>query len=127
MKPGPVLLRRFVRSHKNEPLVDQVELLDCNPTYASIKYPDGRESTVSVRDLAPCPEEAAHSSESNTETLKTVPSDKTTEPEIDLSSSETNSNNSNPENPEPVEANQKEEPIRRSGRTIKAPQRYGFD
>ena len=25
-----------------------------NPTYASIRYPNGREATVSVRDLSPC-------------------------------------------------------------------------
>ena len=56
MAPGPVLLRRFVRANKNEPLVDQVELLDVNPTYANIRHQDGRESTVSVRDLAPYPE-----------------------------------------------------------------------
>lgn len=55
LTPGPVLLRQHVRSSKHEPLVNQVELLDVNPMYANIKYTDGRESTVSVRDLAPCP------------------------------------------------------------------------
>ena len=53
MSPGPVLLRRFVRSCKNDPLVDQVELLDANPTYANIRYSNGR--TLSIRDLAPSP------------------------------------------------------------------------
>ena len=53
--PGPVLLRRFVRTSKNDPFVDQVEITDANPTYAHVKYPDGRESSVSLRDLAPCP------------------------------------------------------------------------
>lgn len=52
--PGPVLLRRFVRNSKYDPAADEVELIDCNPTYAAVKYPDGRESNVSVRDLAPC-------------------------------------------------------------------------
>lgn len=42
--------------NKNEPLVDEVELIDSNPTYANIRHTNGRESTVSVRDLAPCPE-----------------------------------------------------------------------
>ena len=28
-------------------------------TYAHIRYPDGRESTVSLRDLAPCPDNSA--------------------------------------------------------------------
>ena len=56
MPPGPLLLKRFVRNDKTNPYVDQVELLNSNPTYANIKYPSGRESTVSVCDLAPCPE-----------------------------------------------------------------------
>ena len=50
----PVLLRRFVRT-KGEPLCDQVELVDANPSYACIRYNDGRESTVSTSDLAPLP------------------------------------------------------------------------
>ena len=56
MSPGPMLLKRLVRNNKTNPYVDQVKLLNSNLTYASIKYPSGRESTVSVRDLAPCPE-----------------------------------------------------------------------
>ena len=31
--------------------------LDINPTYANIRYPDGRESTVSLQDLAPVPQD----------------------------------------------------------------------
>ena len=31
----------------------EVELLQANPQYAYIKYPNDRESTVSLRDLAP--------------------------------------------------------------------------
>lgn len=51
--PGKVLLRRFVRHSKNEPLVDEVDLLEANPQYAHIRHADGRESTVSIKDLAP--------------------------------------------------------------------------
>ena len=51
--PGPVLLRRFVRNSKQEPLVDEVELIQANSNYAHIRYPGGREDTVSTRDLAP--------------------------------------------------------------------------
>lgn len=50
---GPVLLRRFVRHSKTDPLVDEVELLEANPQYAHVRFPDGRETTVSVKDLAP--------------------------------------------------------------------------
>ena len=53
--PGPVLLRRFVRS-KSDPLCNQVELIEANPSYAHIRHPDRRETTVSLTDLAPCPQ-----------------------------------------------------------------------
>lgn len=53
LKPGPALLRRFVRRSKYDPLVDEVQILDANPNYAHIRYQNGRETTVSVRDLAP--------------------------------------------------------------------------
>ena len=33
--------------------MERVELLDVNPTYANIRYPNGRETSVSLRDLAP--------------------------------------------------------------------------
>lgn len=52
-KSGPVLLKKFNRSSKYDPLVDEVELLEANPQYAFIKHSDGRESTVSLRHLAP--------------------------------------------------------------------------
>ena len=51
--PGPVLPRRFIHNSKYEPSVDKIELLHANPSYAHIRLPDGRESTVSIRDLAP--------------------------------------------------------------------------
>ena len=51
--PGPVLLKRHVRSSKYDPLVDEVELLEANPQYAHIRHQNGRESTVSLHDLAP--------------------------------------------------------------------------
>ena len=51
--PGPVLLKRHVRSSKFEPLVDEVELIEANPSYAHIRLPDGRKDTVSLKHLAP--------------------------------------------------------------------------
>ena len=53
--PGPVMLRKFVRLHKNDDLVDEVELINANPSYANIRYSDGRETSVSISDLSPCP------------------------------------------------------------------------
>ena len=52
--PRPVYLKRHVRTSKTEPLVDEVELIGENSHYAHLCYPDGRETTVSTRHLAPC-------------------------------------------------------------------------
>ena len=51
--PGPVLLKRHVRNSKYDPLVDEVNLLEANPQYAHVQFPDGREDTVSIKHLAP--------------------------------------------------------------------------
>ena len=53
MTPGTVLLKRHVQAHKSEPLVEEVELLEANPQYAHVRLPDGCETTVSIRHLAP--------------------------------------------------------------------------
>lgn len=57
--PGPVLLRKFVRSSKSDPLVEPVDLVTATPHYAKVRFPDGRESTVSTKDLAPSPKSSA--------------------------------------------------------------------
>ncbi len=52
-KTGTVLMRKNVRSSKYDPLVEEVELLECNPLYAHVRHANGRESTVALRHLAP--------------------------------------------------------------------------
>jgi len=51
--PGPVLLRKHVRGCRVDPLVENVHLLHANPQYAYIAYPNGKEKTISIKDLAP--------------------------------------------------------------------------
>ena len=46
--PGPVLLKRHIRTSKTDPLVDEVQLLQANPQYAHIQHADVREATVSI-------------------------------------------------------------------------------
>ena len=53
LTPGPVLLKRHVRTSKSDPLVDEVQLLQANPQYAHVRHADGQETTVSIRHLAP--------------------------------------------------------------------------
>jgi len=47
-----VFLKRHVRN-KYDPLEIEVKLVRANPNYAVVRHPDGREATVSTRDLAP--------------------------------------------------------------------------
>ena len=51
IQPGPVLLRRFVRN-KSDPFVEEVELLDANPSFSHVRFANVRETTVSIADLA---------------------------------------------------------------------------
>ena len=51
--PGPVLLKRQVKSSKYEPLVDEVHLIEANSQYAHVRFPSGRETTISLKHLAP--------------------------------------------------------------------------
>ena len=48
-----VLLKRKVRKSKFDPLIDEVELIEANPKYAHVRFPDGGEDTVSTKFLAP--------------------------------------------------------------------------
>jgi len=52
LKPCRIYAKRCVRN-KDEPLVDEAELLEINPSYAHVRLKDGRETTVSIRDLSP--------------------------------------------------------------------------
>uniref|UniRef100_A0A0A9XR00 Heme/hemopexin utilization protein C n=1 Tax=Lygus hesperus TaxID=30085 RepID=A0A0A9XR00_LYGHE len=54
--PGPVLMSRHVMGSKYEPSVIQVDLLEANPDYSYVGLPDGRETTVTKRHLAPMAE-----------------------------------------------------------------------
>ena len=50
-------IKRFVRHSKSDPLVDEVKIIHVNPNYAQVRCPNGREMTVSLRNLAPCLQE----------------------------------------------------------------------
>ncbi|OUC40690.1 hypothetical protein D917_03886, partial [Trichinella nativa] len=50
---GIVLMRRLKRTNKHDHLVEEVELMEANPKYAHVRLTDGRETTASLRPLAP--------------------------------------------------------------------------
>jgi len=47
LTPGPAQLRRFVR-RKDDPLTDEVELVEANPSYAVVHFLDGMDTSVSI-------------------------------------------------------------------------------
>ncbi|KRY36479.1 hypothetical protein T01_4535 [Trichinella spiralis] len=51
--PGIVLMRRLKRTNKHDHLVEEMELMEAYPKYAHVRLTDGRETTVSLRHLAP--------------------------------------------------------------------------
>lgn len=53
IEPGPVLMKNANRRNKYEPIVQEVELVEANPSYSFVRLPDGREVSVSNRQLAP--------------------------------------------------------------------------
>ena len=50
---GRVLMKKQTRSSKYDPVAHEVDLLECNPQYAHVRLPNGREETVSIKHLAP--------------------------------------------------------------------------
>ena len=66
--PGPVYVKKHVRQSKYDPQVEEAELIEANPEYAYVRLKSGTETTVSIRDLAPCPREEEKTS--NTEVSK---------------------------------------------------------
>lgn len=48
-----VLMRKFNRNNKYQPLIEEVDLLYSNPNYSHVRLQDGRETTISNRHLAP--------------------------------------------------------------------------
>jgi len=121
LSPGSVLLRKFVRSNKQDDLVEEVELTHVNPTYAHIRYKDGRESTVSLSDLAPCPRNTSNIEHSELEVDKELSSDsQSSQSETIEIPATSNTVNDNKDIAKPVEE------LRLSTRLRRKPERYGF-
>ena len=127
------MLRRFVRHNKN---VDEVHLMDINPSYAHIRYPDGRESTVSIKDLSACTAPPIAVDQDTTSPLSHMNNDITTNNQTPTHSSANHVNYETSENhvsqPFPENASQTVDTavsnatllLRRSSPMIKAPNRF---
>lgn len=107
-EPGTVLLKRHVRTNKTDPLVEEVELLQANPHYAFVRYPDGRETTVSTKHLAPKPP-------STTTQLQIQPQDYVSETTLESSSEQQEVPTAT--NQASIPTNTEQNSVRRSERT----------
>jgi transposase InsO family protein len=140
--PGPVLLKRQVRKSKFDPLVDEVELIDANSQYAHVRFPDGREDTVASKYLAPQVErrteiqhELSHhqlhaTTDINEDVLNSIPAAADVEqtvntlPEVNKASSEEPL--SDPQILQRPSPSQQIQPLRRSQRERKPPDRLVY-
>ena len=117
--PGPVFIRKHVRGSKYEPLVEEAELIEANPEYAFVRLNTGHETTVSLRDLAPCTDETSQGStvENPLEAASSMPE----QPEGNAAHTMT-LDFANP----PTPSQEKEVPVgpRRSSRLKKEPERF---
>ena len=62
-EPGPVYVRKHVRD-KYDPVVEEMDLLHANHNYVVVRSPEGREVTVSARNIAPTPAGPGEANES---------------------------------------------------------------
>ena len=123
--PNTVLLKRCVRN-KCEPLCDEVELLDANPKTALVRFTDGRKSTISVSDLAPLSDVSDNEQCDVPETTT-----KNRPPDTETVQSETgqkgHAGHDATETNQTVDLHDQSAPnLRRSTRTRRPPDRFGY-
>ena len=106
-------MKRNVRRNKYEPLVDEVELVEANSHYAHVKFPDGRETTVSTKQLAP----TGNTTDSQTPSIEMS----TSEVPTNLKEEQVTSHEDSPNENDTLAV--EEIPLRRSGRTRRPPER----
>lgn len=122
--PGPVLLKRHIRTSKTDPLVEEVELLQANPHYAHIRTQKGEETTVSTRHLAPI---EASVDQQRQYTLMDVTGDASAFPNKVLVATPTEAGDAATDNiskaPPTAEPSEEASLLRRSGRIRQPPNR----
>ena len=123
LKPGPIYVKRHVRN-KHEPLVDEAELIELNPNYAHVRMQDGRETTVSIRDLSP------HQSENDSRIESDISKTAVPEPVFEDNVNTTDTANSNDSDlkpaDEPDNVSHDNVTLRRSTRVRKPVDRLGM-
>ena len=77
LEHGKVFVKKHFRSSKYDPKVKEADLIEAEPQYAHIKFPNGRESTVSIRDLAPGNSNPPHTNTENIDEKNIIHTERT--------------------------------------------------
>ena len=128
LEQGKVFVKKHFQSSKYDPLVEETDLIEAEPQYAYIKYPNGRESNVSIKDLAPLEgdKKNPHPNPENTDKKDSIHSEYTPQVNKPLITDRENLLDTVSE----METHPEVQPSpfpRRSQRNRKAPQRFGFE
>ena len=130
--------------------MEEVELLEGNPNFSKVRFPNGRESNVSISDIAPCPRVVNKNTDQSSvtsppqeqvENSSSVPSEsfqdtfRKDEETIPLSGESLQIEKSSSFEPHSLSADvssgnqstftENSSTLRRSGRVRRPPQRYG--
>ena len=121
-----VLIRQHVKHSKQDPFVQEAELISTNPKCGRVHFLDGRETTVSLRDVSPCPDEIPQKADKDPSVLDDGKIDTSNDAAPDRDAS----GNSLSDFEEPNESLSSEQPDqhlpRRSTRIRKTPDRFGY-
>ena len=141
--PGPVLVKRHVRASKYDPSVEEAELIHAIPSYAHIRFRNGHETKVSLRDVAPLVGKESISNKNDEVDLNlenkhsnfSNSSDRSFDSEVNASDSDAPSSSKSPakdslvENPltnDSSHSTNESAPLRRSTRIRNAPDRLMY-
>ena len=104
-------------------------MVEANPSFAHVRYPDGRETTVALKDLAPCstvtessPDDEQYNQESTVSVDTLIPSPSPPQPVVFNPSTTSPPSTPGPSTPP---ASPTTPPLRRSTRQRRPPDRYG--
>ena len=120
-------MRKHNRTRKYESAVEEADLIHSTPQYAFVRFKNGHESIISLRDIAPLPENDKFPSNPNEnrivndEAEEAIFSDdlNTSKDETQINSEHEQQENENCLSPEVV-------PLRRSSRMRKQPDRLTY-
>ena len=132
LTPGLVYVKKHARKSKYDPLVEEAELIEANPEYAHVRLKTGYETTVSLRELAPCRRDPMVDNLGKTIRLNkenSAPVNGNAQSDIVLPDVTTSSGDAASQDHNVTTSQEAAEPDapRRSTRVSAAPQRYGFE